>query len=178
MKLTATEGSDFEAAPSGIWPARLIWLIDLGIQDTPFGTKPQLFMNFELVANGTHHTIGKFYTASLNEKATLAKDLGSWRNKTIKPGEELDLSKLLGLFCQLQVLENDKGRQSIKAILPKSAMFESLEPLLTEKDYNQLPEFFQQAIDKQLTQAEPPKRKPGGMSDLALEKVLDDEVPF
>ena len=172
MKLTATEASDFEACPEGIHPGKLIWLVDLGMQDTPFGVKHQLFMNFESVVDGTHYTIGKFYTASLNEKATLNKDLSSWRGKTIKPGDEIDLSKLLGMFCQLQVMENEKGRHVIKSILPKQHEFESLEPLLTEKDYDELPEFFQEAIDKQLTPTEQPKRMPGGIEN------LNDEVPF
>ncbi len=173
MKLTATEASDYEPCPEGIHPARCIWLIDLGYQDTPFGVKPQLFMNFEVDVDGTSYTIGKFYTASLNEKATLNKDLSSWRGKKIKPGEEIDLSEVLGKFCQLQVMENDKGRHAIVSILPKVKEFDSLEKLLTEKDYDQLPEFFQQAIDKQHVMDDAPS--PGTAAKLA---ELNDEVPF
>lgn len=174
MKLTATEASEYEACPEGIHPAKLIWLLDLGMQETPFGTKHQIFLNFEALVDGTHYTIGKFYTASLNEKASLAKDLSSWRGKTIKPGDEIDLAKLLGQFCQVQVLENEKGKHVIKSLLPKVTQFESLERLLTEKDAGELPEFFQELLAKQINPPTQPKRLPGGIDNLHI----DDEVPF
>lgn len=177
MKLTATEASDFEAAPEGLWPARVIWVVDLGLQDGPYGVKPQVFINFEVLADGTHYTLGKFYTASLNEKSVLNKDLSSMRGRKIKPGEEIDLGKVLGAFCQLQVMENDKGRRVVAAVLPKGQQFESLEKPLTEADYEELPEYFQEKIAGQLVEtANPtaqPKRQPGGISG-----QLDDEVPF
>ena len=184
MKLQVTEASDFEGCPEGMHLARIVWLLDLGMQTTPFGVKPQLFMNFEVgglwEAKGKVYTIGKFYTASLNEKANLTKDLSSLRGKKLQPGEEVDLQKLLGMFCYINVLNNDKGKPQVTAVMPaKGQSFEGEVDILTEEDALLLPEWFQELLNKAIPQEpEAPTRKPGGMSDLALEKELNDEVPF
>jgi len=187
MKLQVTEASDYEGCPEGMHLARIVWLLDLGMQNTPFGVKPQVFMNFEVnerQENGKLFTIGKFYTASLNEKANLTKDLSSLRGKKLQPGEEVDLQRLLGMFCYINVLNNDKGKPQVTAIMPaKGQSFEGEAEILTEEDSLLLPEFFQELLNKAIppepAAPNPPNRKPGGMSDLALEKQeLNDEVPF
>ena len=183
MKLHVTEASEYEGCPEGLHLAKLIWVLDLGMQNTPFGIKPQVFLNFEVderQSNGKHYTIGKFYTASLNEKATLNKDLSSLRGKKLLPGDEVDLQKLLGMFCHINVLNNDKGRPQVTAIMPaKGKTFEGEAEVLTEEDSLLLPEFFQELMAKAIPQ-EPaaPKRIPGGVDNLHLDTILDDEVPF
>ena len=184
MKLHVTEASDYEGCPEGLHLAKLIWVLDLGMQNTPFGIKPQVFINFEVderQGNGKHYTIGKFYTASLNEKSTLNKDLSSLRGKKLLPGDEVDLQKLLGMFCHINVLNNDKGKPQVTAIMPaRSRTFDGEAEVLTEEDSLLLPEFFQELLAKAIPPepAAEPKRMPGGVDNLHLDNVLDDEVPF
>jgi hypothetical protein len=186
VKLHVTEASDYEGCPEGLHLAKIIWVLDLGLQTTPFGVKPQVFINFEVnerQENGKLFTIGKFYTASLNEKANLTKDLSSLRGKKLQPGEEVDLQKLLGMFCHINVLNNDKGKPQVTAIMPaKGQRFEGEAEILTEEDSLLLPDWFQELLAKAIPPepvgAAAPSRKAGGMSDLALENELNDEVPF
>lgn len=69
--------------------------------------------------------ISKKYTVSLNEKATLRKDLQSWRGKVFSDQElaGFDLKNILGVNCMLQIIHNasSDGQQTysnIATVLP------------------------------------------------------------
>jgi hypothetical protein len=55
--------------------------------------------------------ISKRYTLSLNEKASLRKDLQSWRGKPFTSAElaGFDVSRLIGANCLLSVLHQDRA---------------------------------------------------------------------
>jgi hypothetical protein len=60
---------------------------------------------------GKRFTMCKSYTASLNEKSNLRKDLESWRGKPFT-AEELngfDLDKVKGIMCLLNLIEKPKA---------------------------------------------------------------------
>jgi len=70
------------------------------------------------MADGRPMSISKTYTASLNENATLYKDLVTWRGKSFSK-EELegfDLDKMIGAPANLEVEHNTNGNARIKAI--------------------------------------------------------------
>ena len=103
MQLT-NQSSNYVNPPEGVHAAVCVDVIDLGLQETNFGPKQQVRLNFELEAkmdDGKPFTCGKSFTASLNAKATLAKFLAKWRGKPIAEGESLDLEKLIGQSCTL-----------------------------------------------------------------------------
>jgi hypothetical protein len=122
MALTLTEsGENFELVPAGTYPARCYRVIDLGTQKVSWqGTESpskKLLLQWEVLdpdarmSDGRPFAISKRYTASLNEKAALRKDLESWRGKAFAP-EELrgfDVSKLLGQPCLLSVIHVEKN---------------------------------------------------------------------
>lgn len=119
MALIVKEGSSFEPAPEGVFPARCIWVIDLGTQisDGIFGhsEKHQMYINWELVeestVNGSPLTIGAFFTASLHKKATLRATLESWRGRAFT-AEELngfDIAKLINAPCLISVKHQPKA---------------------------------------------------------------------
>ena len=119
MALIAKEGSSFEPAPEGVFPARCIWVIDLGTQisDGMFGhsEKHQMYVNWELVdestVSGSPLTIGSFFTISLHKKATLRTTLESWRGRAFT-AEELagfDIAKLVGAPCLISVKHQPKA---------------------------------------------------------------------
>lgn len=67
--------------------------------------------------------VSKKYNLNLHEKATLAKDLQSWRGKRFTPEEEkgFPLDPLLGENCMLQILHvqrDGKTYATISAVLP------------------------------------------------------------
>jgi len=119
MALIAKEGSSFEPAPEGVFPARCIWVIDLGTQisDGIFGhsEKHQMYVNWELVdestVSGSPLTIGAFFTVSLHKKATLRTTLESWRGRAFT-AEELngfDIAKLINAPCLISVKHQPKA---------------------------------------------------------------------
>lgn len=119
MALIAKEGSSFEPAPEGVFPARCIWVVDLGTQisDGMFGhsEKHQMYVNWELVdestTSGQPLTIGAFFTVSLNKKATLRATLESWRGRAFT-AEELsgfDIAKLINAPCLISVKHQPKA---------------------------------------------------------------------
>lgn len=110
------EESSFTPAPAGAHRAICIGFIDLGTQKTEFNGetshKRLIRVRWELVdermEDGKPFTITKRYTWSMSDKATLRKDLESWRGK---PFEKKDFGpsgfntrKLLGAPCMLTVV--------------------------------------------------------------------------
>jgi len=116
MSLIAKDsgGGDFQPAPPGTHIARCYAMIDLGTQTSKYGEAPKVFIRWELVDermdNGEPFSIGKFYTVSLHEKATLRRDLEAWRGRPFTP-EELagfDLAKIVGHPCLLNIVEKPR----------------------------------------------------------------------
>ena len=74
--------------------------------------------------DNARYTITKEYTASLNEKANLRKDLEAWRGRpfTIAELEGFDLDNIVGAPCQLSIIEYQKQNGNtgtkISAVMP------------------------------------------------------------
>ena len=129
-----TGGGDFQQAPVGTHIARCIRLIDLGTQAGEYegkvNSRNQVLITWEL-CNEMMETdegakpfiVSKFYTNSLNEKATLRHDLAQWRGRdfTDEEGKKFDLQTILGHPCMLSVIANEKGKSKVGAVmkLPK-----------------------------------------------------------
>jgi len=120
--------SKYPEVPSGVHKARCVKVIDLGTQESNFEGqttwKHQCMIIWEVPLeknnNGEPLTISKFYTLSLHEKATLGKDLSSWRGRPFTELEKkgFDVSNLLGVPCYINVTEKANGRPAISAIMP------------------------------------------------------------
>ena len=129
MSITVSEKTG-KQVPPGTHLAVCYRIVDLGTQpDTGFGQKEKLVLFFELpherdTFDGREMPMGisKFYTKSLGKRASLRKDLESWRGRpfTAVELEKFDLAAILGKGCQLQVID-DKGRSKVSAVvgLPK-----------------------------------------------------------
>lgn len=115
-------------APEGLFQAVCVDVIDLGIVKSSFGDKHKVAIYWQIdqvnEESGKRFLVTKRYTASLNEKATLRKDLETWRSKKFTK-EELDgfdLEVLLGVNCQVQVVHNasDDGTiyANVQAVVP------------------------------------------------------------
>jgi hypothetical protein len=173
MKLTeGGGGGNYEQPPVGTAIARCYRIIDLGTQEGEFQGKKtwkrQVVFTWELptelMTEGDHagqpFSTSKFYTASLNEKANLRKDLTNWRGKEFSP-EELsgfDPKNVLGKACMLSITMSDKGKARITGVsgLPKGiqvppqvnpSVYFTLDDF-HRGDYESLPKFYKELIAK------------------------------
>jgi len=128
-------GSDFELIPEDTHLARATLVVDLGIQETMYGNKEQVYFGFEVPGvrvkwsdkDGKEHEgpalIGKIYTNSIHPDSNLCKDLTSWRGKSFTDEERqgFDLFNVLGAPCLISVThkeaKNGKTYQNIASIM-------------------------------------------------------------
>ncbi len=119
---------EYTPAPEGLHLAVCVDVIDKGFQDTPWGPKQKLQIAWQLEQvnpeTGKRFMAFKQYTASLNEKSTLSKDLEAWRGKKFKKEDRdgFDVEKLIGANAQVQIVHNvaDNGNVygNVQAIVP------------------------------------------------------------
>ena len=131
MILSDSGSTSFEQPPTGSHAARCVAIIDLGTQKGEYQgeltTRRQAILRWELCKElmttgdnaGKPFTVSKFYTASLNEKAALRKDLASWRTRDFT-AEELkgfDLANIIGKPCMLAVGLSEKGKAKVTSVM-------------------------------------------------------------
>lgn len=119
---------DFTPAPEGLWPAVCIDVVDLGIVKSQWGDKHKVQLRWALEEidpkTEKPHMVVKRYTLSLHEKASLRRELETWRGRkfTAQESEGFDLEKLIGVNCQLQIMHNIQAEgdvyANIQAIVP------------------------------------------------------------
>ena len=101
-------GSSFLPAPDGVHDAVCVDVVDMGMVDGPYGPKHQLRIVWEIDAameDGRRFLAQKRYGASLHEKATLHKDLKSWRGRpfTTEELDGFDVEAVIGANCLINV---------------------------------------------------------------------------
>lgn len=113
-------GGDFTPVRGGSYPALCYRVIDLGTQREVYQGEEKrqrkVLLGWELkdedcrMDDGRPMVISKRYTLSMHEKATLRKDLESWRGQAFLDSEfgpgGFDVRKLLGKPCLLTVANN------------------------------------------------------------------------
>lgn len=160
-------------APEGVHNARCIRIIDLGTQETKWGSKRKIQLALELVDESAvfnedkgeeNFVVYKQYSMSLAPKATLTKDIGTWLNKKFNKNDEFDLESLLNAPCivQIQHGEDEDGNvyNNVAAIMaPKKgdkvskAKNEIYSVFLSEDEFDQenfdlLPGFMKEKLSK------------------------------
>ena len=202
--------SDFKLPPAGSFMARLYRIIDIGTQTTEWMGKKKMqrkiIAMFELhgedndgqplqTVEGKPLIVSKRYTLSLDEKATLRKDLEAWRGKAFTQ-EELDgfnLEVLLGKCCMVSITHssyegkeyaNIAGISQVPAALKKlgepvgvnEIMIFTLDPFDQVK-FDKLSEGMQGVIKKSaeyrntFEPGAPPVTSPPS-------ELIDDDIPF
>lgn len=121
LTITANQSSGFEPIEAGTHRAICYGLVDLGKQYNELSGKLQhrIQIMFELpdelytTKDGEEmpRTISKQYTASLNNKSTLYKDLIAWRGRAFSDDElkAFNLKNIVGAPCMLSVTHTEKG---------------------------------------------------------------------
>lgn len=108
---------DFIPAPAGAHAAVCVDVVDLGMLEVTYGNKKKsqhkiriVWQIAEMMADYKPYLVSRRYTNSLHEKASLRKDLESWRGKPFTEAElnGFDLENLLGAACYVNVIHNVK----------------------------------------------------------------------
>lgn len=132
MKWTDSGGKEFEQAPAGNYVARCIGMIDIGTHQSDYQGKTtyarKVVVRFELPTElmqdgdyaGKPFIVGKYYTASLSEKANLRKDLESWRGRPFTDEELMgfDSKNILDKPCMVNIVHTEKGKAKIASVAP------------------------------------------------------------
>ncbi|HKZ74731.1 MAG TPA: hypothetical protein VJ011_11745, partial [Steroidobacteraceae bacterium] len=125
----------------GVHTAVCNMVVDCGVQPGGrFHPRHQVYIRWEVPGeriewtdrDGRGHegpmNIGKFYTASLSERAALRRDLESWRGKPFTRDElsGFNLFRILGTACQVTVAHNESNGETYANVtgvmaLPKGA---------------------------------------------------------
>jgi hypothetical protein len=199
-------GGDFKRAPSGSHISVCNLVADCGLQPGSQAfpkPKRKLYIRFEIPSerieyekDGKTHegpmTIGSFYSASMNEKATLRKHLEGWRGKAFsdEQAEQFDVSAIAGKACMLSVIESDSGGKTYSNIASISALPKGITVPQAENEllvyvpdddgrfsssvFAKLPQWLQEKIDAQLK----PVAKPQAHETSADSDFIDDDIPF
>ncbi len=124
--VTETAKTDYIPPTEGLHEAVLADVVDLGLIETPWGTKHKATLVFETEEKdpeGVPLRVSKRYTLSLSEKSNLRQDLERWRGKfdakELKNG--FDLESLLGLNATIYVAHRVADEilyANIQTILP------------------------------------------------------------
>jgi hypothetical protein len=203
MAILATDsgGGDFKLATPGNHPAVCTLMADLGkqrVQSQMYGdsVKHQVYIRWELTdepfeweKDGQQHkgfmSIGKTFTLSLHENASLRAILESWRGRQFTEEERkgFDISKIAGAPCLVNVTHeighDNKTRAKVQSVTPILKGMEkpvaSSEILVFDDEndaaYDDLPEWLRKKIDEQVKDT----TNAGRAFDDNLD---DDEIPF
>lgn len=198
-------GGDFKIVPAGNHVGICSMVVGLGkqlVQSQQYGdsVKPQIYIAWELPHETIEWTdkdgntrsgpmrIGKTFTLSLHENATLRAVLESWRSRAFTEEERrgFDINKLAGVVGMVNVLHterNGKTYANVAGVTPLPKAMERPTPsdgaLIYDDDenrhnYDHLPEWLQKKVDAQVRD-EP---KPSGGGGTGFADDLDDDVPF
>lgn len=119
LTIPKNEGGNFELCPEGNHVACCYAIIDLGTHEESYEGQPpkpkrKIFIQWEipdeLRTDGTPFRIGKTYTLSSNEKATMRKDLESWRGAKFSEDDlgNFRLKNLIEKACMLNVVPSER----------------------------------------------------------------------
>jgi hypothetical protein len=142
-------GKVYTPAPAGAWQAVCVDVVDLGEVDTEYkGEKKRKRMvkvvwqiNETNADSGKRFAVSRRYGAYLSDKATLRKDLQSWRGRPFTREELMgfDLEVLIGVNCQLNIVHKDfEGSTfaNVDAVMPLMKGMPKIDPenYVREKD--------------------------------------------
>lgn len=203
MSLTVSEngGKEFPILDEGSYVGICNMLVDLGLQfNERYGNSSRkVLIGWELPEetieiNGelVPRTISQRYTASLNEKSILRRDLIAWRGRDFTPQEleEFNLRNIVGAPCLLQVVHreyNGKKYANMASImtLPKGMAKPKLtgEPVVYDIDEDEpekmhdLPEWIKEIITKSTSYQER-LNATSATDEQFIEELDDGELPF
>lgn len=214
-----TSDREFQIIDEGTFIAVCTAVVAIGMQETFYGEKEQIKIRFEVPSERVEYekdgekvegpmVVWKTYTASLNEKSNLRKDLEAWRGRKFTEEELLgwDIGAILGKACSITVVHNEaaNGRTyaNVERVsgIPKGMAAPAHEGELidfdnenyTDEDFNALPEWLQDKVrdgealaDSQIARTDEGNRRAAEAvaptspaADQRADGFTDDDIPF
>lgn len=205
VKGSNSEKREFQIAPVGSHLARLYRIIDLGTQKSEYMGQVKMLRKVkffwelhgdELKIDGKPLIQTRNYTLSLGEKASLRKDLESWRGKSFTDDElrGFDLKNLLDKWCMVTVQHRTAGNGNtyadavavtpVPSIVLKAGLPQGVNPCVlfdlqkfNQKTFDEL----SQGLKDQIMQSAEFRNTHTPKSDvnaLLQDAALEDDVPF
>jgi hypothetical protein len=177
------EGQTFVPAPAGVSQGVCVDAVDRGIVEVTWNgqTKRQhkvdvVWQIDETREDGKPYLVRKRYTLSLSEKATLRKDLESWRGRAFTREEEMgfDLEKLLGVNCLLNIQHVTRGDKTYANVVSVMPLLKSMDKIHV-RDYVRVQD--RPAVNGTGDVAQAQSDEPPTPSDEEMGQYIDD-VPF
>lgn len=199
-------GRDFKPVPAGTHVAVCNMIVDLGMQPGFEGGAPQrkVYIGWEVPGETVEWTdkegnpqtgpmkIGRQYTLSLNEKATLRAHLENWRGKAFT-AEELkgfDLFNIANKACLIGVTHKTTGDKTYAnvssvmslpkgtpAVVAKGAILLYPDPS-DPGVFERLPEWLQKRINEQLDAKPVEKPAATATKKTGTDDEFGDDIPF
>lgn len=137
--LKPSQGGDIpDAIEAGNYPAVLVALVDLGIQESDFqgnvSFRREIFLAWEIPGLAGEDrlpvVLGKSFAAVINSKSNLGKWLANLSTTGQVPTEGIDLTQLLGKPCLLQVAaetkKTDNGERTYNRLVTVSRLVKGM----------------------------------------------------
>lgn len=176
MGIIAKAGATFTPCPSGSHIATCVDVVDLGIIKSTYSgkTKSQHKVNIiwqigEMRDDGKPFLPRKRYTLSLHEKASLRKDLESWRGRPFSDAEleGFDIEALIGVSCMLSVVHAAQSGSVYANVTAIMRLPKGVAPIMADPSYVRVQ-------DRPKEDAAPGNMQP---ADEGWQPT-DDDVPF
>lgn len=174
-------GGDFKRVNPGTYAARCYSMIEIGtITEEYMGEKKRqhkVMLTWELPTElevfheekgEEPYVVSKTYTLSMHEKATLRRDLESWRGKgfTEKEAEAFDITALLGKPCMLSIIHRPGKVDPTKTYVEIASISNMPKGLICPDQINPTKVLSFDAWDAELFE---------GLSDYLKDKILSSE---
>jgi hypothetical protein len=206
MPITSKEtGGDYELNPEGLHSGVCCGVYDLGTHYSERFNKstrkvllcwelPKVRMTIETDDGAPKEfpkVQSKQYTNSLHKRAKLRQDLEVWRGKkfTTEELKGFDLTKLLGVNCNLQIMHNDSETTgqtyaNVTAVMPIAEGQEKFKPerevkYFSFEDHTEIPKGTPEWIEGMIKDSK--EWPPGGQKDQDEDpgaSIPDDDIPF
>lgn len=171
--------STFKPAPAGTYQAVCADIVDLGMVKSEWQGKERTVHKIRIYwlldevnpEIGKPYLVTKTYNLSLNEKATLRKDLEAWRGVAFTDDEldGFDVEKLIGVNCMVGVVHNKAGENTYANVASLAKIHKSMSPI-TVGDY----------IRKKDRPSD--EQQNGGLNPAKIgpadQMINDDDIPF
>ena len=201
--IAENKGGNFKLIDAGVYPARCYSMIELGTQTTEFNGESkvsrQVNITWELPTEKAvfheergeePYVVSKTYNLSMHEKATLRKDLESWRGQgfTDDEAKSFDITKLIGKPCQISIIHKKSpdglktyaNLSSITPVMKGVTVPDQINPskVLEFQDFNwqifkDLPEWLREKIVKS-----PEYKAIAGYNEVTQDETHEELIPL
>ena len=196
-------GSNFSMLAEGSYAAVCYMLADIGLQRSEYygNSSHKIIIGWEIADEFVEidgekkpRVFSARYTASLNEKAILRRDLAAWRGRDFTDEElaQFNLRNIVGKPCLIQIIHkkasNGKTYANLASVmkLPKSMIVPklTLDPIVYDIDENdpgdvdKLPEWIANQVKASETYQQRLREASGGVAKMSDFEDTDGEIPF